>query len=201
MALLLSLSQAPVLADTIGAVQDAVDVHAKKVYSGVSEVVYEDVMALTLSSEVFSPGGSIPAVYTCDGLDVSPPLEWSDLPTGTKSLALVIDDPDAPDPKAPERTWVHWVLYNLPPSNQKLPEGVSSPDLPSGTRQGLNDWNRTGYGGPCPPVGRHRYVHKLYALDIMLPDLNEPTKAELEAAMEGHVLARGELIGTYERTG
>jgi Raf kinase inhibitor-like YbhB/YbcL family protein len=157
-------------------------------------------MTLTLCSPAFSHGGSIPAVCTCDGLDISPPLEWSSLPAGTKSLALVVDDPDAPDPKAPKRTWVHWVLYNLPPSIQKLPEGISSPDLPPGARQGLNDWKRTGYGGPCPPVGRHRYVHKLYALNTMLPDLNKPTKAELEAAMEGHVLARGELIGTYERT-
>jgi Raf kinase inhibitor-like YbhB/YbcL family protein len=162
--------------------------------------IYEDAMALTLSSEAFSPGGSIPAVYTCDGLDITPPLEWSDLPAGTKSLALVVDDPDAPDPKAPKRTWVHWVLYNIPPSVQKLQEGETPSGSPPGTRQGLNDWKRTGYGGPCPPTGRHRYVHKLYALDTMLPDLNEPTKAELEAAMEGHVLARGELIGTYERT-
>ena len=158
-------------------------------------------MTLTLCSPAFSHGGSIPAVCTCDGLDISPPLEWSDLPAGTKSLALVVDDPDAPDPKAPKRTWVHWVLYNIPPSVQKLEEGETPPDLPSGTRQGLNDWKHKGYGGPCPPVGRHRYVHKLYALDTMLPDLNEPTKTELEAAMEGHVLARGELIGTYERTG
>ncbi len=156
-------------------------------------------MALTLSSTAFSAGGSIPADYTCDGLNIPPPLEWSDLPAGTRSLALVVDDPDAPDPQAPKRTWVHWVLYNIPPSVQKLQEGVTPPDLPPGTRQGLNDWKHTGYGGPCPPVGRHRYVHKLYALDTMLPDLNEPTKAELEAAMDGHVLARGELIGTYER--
>jgi Raf kinase inhibitor-like YbhB/YbcL family protein len=158
-------------------------------------------MALKFTSKAFSPGGSIPAVYTCDGLNIPPPLEWSDLPAGTKSLAVVVDDPDAPDPKAPERTWVHWVLYNIPPSVQKLEEGETPSDLPPGTRQGLNDWKHTGYGGPCPPVGRHRYVHKLYALDTMLPDLNEPTKAELEATMEGHVLARGELIGTYERTG
>jgi Raf kinase inhibitor-like YbhB/YbcL family protein len=177
-----------------------VDLRAAIDYSAVNDTAGEDAMALTLSSEAFSPGGSIPAVYTCDGLDITPPLEWSDLPAGTQSLALVVDDPDAPDPKAPKRTWVHWVLYNIPPSVQKLQEGETPSGSPPGTRQGLNDWKRTGYGGPCPPTGRHRYVHKLYALDTMLPDLNEPTKAELEAAMEGHVLARGELIGTYERT-
>jgi Raf kinase inhibitor-like YbhB/YbcL family protein len=127
-------------------------------------------------------------------------LSWRGAPPGTRSLALIVDDPDAPDPARPQRTWVHWVLYNIPPSVKKLQEGETPSGSPPGTRQGLNDWKRTGYGGPCPPTGRHRYVHKLYALDTMLPDLNEPTKAELEAAMEGHVLARGELIGTYERT-
>jgi Raf kinase inhibitor-like YbhB/YbcL family protein len=111
----------------------------------------------------------------------------------------VVDDPDAPDPHAPKMTWVHWVLYNLPPSAPGLPEGVR--DLPAGTREGVNDWKRTGYGGPCPPIGRHRYFHKLYALDVVLPDLGWPTKAQLEKAMEGHILAQAELLGTYQKKG
>ena len=112
-----------------------------------------------------------------------------------------MDDPDAPDPKAPQRVWVHWVLYNLPASAGGLEEGVAPDKLPEGTGQGKNDWNVTGYGGPCPPIGRHRYFHKLYALDTVLPDLGTPTKKELEAAMEGHVLARAELMGTYQKDG
>ena len=156
-------------------------------------------MSLTITSSAFAANGAIPARYTCDGEDVSPPLAWSDLPEGTQSLALIVDDPDAPDPEAPKMTWVHWVLYNIPPTGGGLPEDVQPGDLPAGTREGLNDWKRTGYGGPCPPVGRHRYFHKLFALDVVLADLGEPTKAQLEAAMEGHILARGELVGTYER--
>jgi Raf kinase inhibitor-like YbhB/YbcL family protein len=138
-------------------------------------------------------------MYTCDGEDISPPLAWSDIPPNAQSLALIVDDPDAPDPKAPKMTWVHWVLYNLPPAEGGLPEGVPSMDLPRGTREGLNDWKRTGYGGPCPPIGRHRYFFKLYALDTVLPDLGHPTKAALEKAMKGHVIAQAELIGTYQR--
>jgi hypothetical protein len=112
---------------------------------------------------------------------------------------LIVDDPDAPDPKAPKMTWVHWVLYNLPGSAHALSEGTTSRSLPAGTREGLNDWKRTGYGGPCPPIGQHRYFHKLYALDTVLPDLRQPTKAELEKAMKGRVLAHAELIGTYQK--
>lgn len=156
-------------------------------------------MSLTLSSTAFNPHGEIPAVYTCDGRDISPPLEWDGLPVGTQSLVLIVDDPDAPDPAAPRMTWVHWVLYNLPASASGLPEAVAPPDLPAGTGEGLNDWKRTGYGGPCPPVGRHRYFHKLYALDTFLGDLGTPTKVDLEAAMEGHIIDMGQLIGTYER--
>ena len=156
-------------------------------------------MTLEIRSPAFAHQGEIPMRYTCDGADVSPPLEWSGVPEGTRSLVLIVDDPDAPDPAAPRMTWVHWVLYNIPPASGGLPEGVAPSDLPPGTREGLNDWKRTGYGGPCPPVGRHRYFHKLYALDTVLPDLGTPTKAELERAMEGHVLARAELVGTYER--
>jgi Raf kinase inhibitor-like YbhB/YbcL family protein len=156
-------------------------------------------MALTLSSPAFGPNASIPAKHTCEGDDVSPALAWSGVPPGAKSLVLIVDDPDAPDPAAPRTTWVHWVLYDVPPSSTGLPEGATAATLPAGARDGLNDWRRPGYGGPCPPIGRHRYVHKLYALDTTL-DVREPTKADLETAMEGHILARGELVGTYQRT-
>jgi Raf kinase inhibitor-like YbhB/YbcL family protein len=158
-------------------------------------------MTFTLSSPAFAAGGDIPARYTCEGEDISPPLVWSAPPRGTKSLALVVDDPDAPDPRAPKMTWTHWVLYNLSPAAGSLPEGVTGSVLPAGARQGLNDWKRPGYGGPCPPIGRHRYFHKLYALDVVLPDLGLQNKAQLEAAFAGHVLARAELIGRYEKKG
>lgn len=157
-------------------------------------------MNFTLSSAAFAHGGSIPSKYTCEGIDISPPLAWSGTPDGTQSLALIVDDPDAPDPKHPKVTWVHWVLFNLPPSTHELPEGVQSGDLPSGSRQGVNDFKRLGYGGPCPPVGRHRYVHKLYALDTVLPDLGKATKPALEKAMKDHILAQAELIGTYQKS-
>jgi Raf kinase inhibitor-like YbhB/YbcL family protein len=158
-------------------------------------------MGLALSSPAFAPSGEIPALFTCEDRDISPLLEWTGVPDGTKSLVLIVDDPDAPDPKAPKGTWVHWVLYNLPPGATGLPEGVSPKDLPAGTREGTNDWKRTGYGGPCPPIGRHRYFHKLYALGVELPDLGTPTKAEVEAAMKGHILAHAELMGTYQKKG
>lgn len=151
----------------------------------------------TLSSSSYKDNGSIPARFTCDGDDISPPLTWSGAPAGTRSFALILDDPDAPDPAAPRMTWVHWVLYDIPTSVQSLPEGGSK-QLPAGTREGLNDWKRTGYGGPCPPIGRHRYFHKLYALDVVLPDLQTPSKAKLEAAMRGHILAETQFIGTYQ---
>jgi hypothetical protein len=157
-------------------------------------------MALDISSTAFKPGGAIPARFTCEGRDVSPPLAWQGAPAGTKSLVLIVDDPDAPDPKAPRMTWVHWVLVNLPPDAAGLAEGVAPAALPAGTIEGLNDWKRTGYGGPCPPIGRHRYFHKLYALDRAITGLERPTKAQVEAAMKGHVLAHAELIGTYEKT-
>lgn len=156
-------------------------------------------MPLKLTSSAFSTGGNIPVEHTCEGADLSPPLSWSDIPAGTKSLALIVDDPDAPDPAAPRMTWVHWLLYNLPPAAAGLPEGVVPAALPAGTREGLNDWKRTGYGGPCPPIGRHRYFHKLYALDTLLPDLERPSKVRLEKAMQGHVLAQAELIGFYQK--
>jgi Raf kinase inhibitor-like YbhB/YbcL family protein len=158
-------------------------------------------MSLTLTSSSFSQHGEIPSKYTCEGDDVSPPLAWSGVPQGTRSLVLIVDDPDAPDPKAPKMTWVHWVLYDLPATATGLAEAMQSGGLPAGTREGLNDWKRTGYGGPCPPIGRHRYFHKLYALDTEIGDLDRPTKADVEKAMTGHVLGKVELIGTYEKKG
>ena len=157
-------------------------------------------MTLTLTSSGFQSKGTIPKRYTCDGENTSPPLAWTGVPPGTKSLALIVDDPDAPDPARPKMTWVHWVLYNLPPADGGLPEGVSAPALPPGTLPGKNDWQAAGYGGPCPPIGRHRYFHKLYALDVALPDLRQPAKAALEAAMKGHILAQAELVGTYQHS-
>ena len=160
-------------------------------------------MSMTLTSAAFTHQGEMPARYSCEvkGREVSPPLSWSGVPGAAKSLALIVDDPDAPDPKAPQRTWVHWVLYDLPVTATGLPEGVAPGDLPPGTREGKNDWNRTGYGAPCPPIGRHRYFFKLYALDTVLPDLGHPEKRRLEQSMDGHVLAHAELIGTYEKAG
>ena len=156
-------------------------------------------MSLALTSSAFTHGGQIPRQYTCEGKDISPAIIWNGVPEGTRTLVLIVDDPDAPDPKAPKRTWVHWVLYNIPPGAHGLKEALPPAGLPDGTLQGKNDWKRTGYNGPCPPIGRHRYFHKLYALDAVLPDLKEPTKAELEKAMEGHVLEKTELMGTYQK--
>jgi len=154
-----------------------------------------------LDSSAFAPGADIPRRYTCEGEDQSPPLAWSGLPAAARSLALIVDDPDAPDPAAPRMTWVHWVLYNLPPETTHLDAWIAPSALPSGTLQGRNDWKRTGYGGPCPPIGRHRYFHRLYALDVTLPDLKQPTKDQLLKAMQGHVLAQAELVGTYQKEG
>ena len=157
----------------------------------------EAAMTLKLTSAAFADGGAIPGKYTCDGQDIPPPLAWTGVPASAKSLVLIVDDPDAPDPAAPRMTWVHWVLYNIPPVAGSLPEGARR--LPAGTLEGRNDWGRTGYGGPCPPVGRHRYFHKLYALDVALPDLGQATKAKLEAAMKPHVIAQTQLVGTYQK--
>jgi Raf kinase inhibitor-like YbhB/YbcL family protein len=151
---------------------------------------------MQLSSPAFPSGAEIPAVHTCEGADRPPALAWSGAPTGTKSFALVVDDPDAPDPKAPKTTWVHWVVYNLPATATGLGEDGG---LPAGALQGVNDFKHPGWGGPCPPIGRHRYFFKLYALDTTLPDLKHPTKAAVEKVMEGHELARAELMGTYEK--
>jgi len=155
-------------------------------------------MSLTLVSSAFTANGDIPSRFTCDGESTSPPLAWSGVPQGTKSLVLIIHDPDASDPKAPKRDWVHWILYNLPPETAALAENADKAGLPAGASRGLNDAKAASYDGPCPPVGRHRYVHELYALDTRL-DLAKPNRAELEAAMQGHVLAQAELIGTYQK--
>ena len=154
-------------------------------------------MDMIITSAAFAHNDSIPKLYTCEGSDISPPLAWRGVPAGAKSLVLIVDDPDAPDPAHPRMTWVHWLLYNLPANCVALAEAVHA--LPAGTLEGINDWKRTGYGGPCPPIGRHRYFHKLYALDIVLPDLGIPTKEVLEAAMQGHVIAKTQLIGTYKK--
>ncbi len=158
-------------------------------------------MTLTITSQAFVHEGSVPAKYTCEASDVSPPLAWSGVPDTSKSLVLIVDDPDAPDPKAPKMTWVHWVLYDIPPSTRSLIENADKLGLPAGTRIGMNDWKRQAYGGPCPPIGRHRYFHKLYCLDITLTALNAPTKADVEKAMTGHILAEAVLMGTYQKSG
>lgn len=150
-----------------------------------------------LTSSAFAANGEIPSKHTCEGPNRSPALAWTGAPVGTKSFALIVDDPDAPDPAAPRMTWVHWVLYNLPPETNALPEAIGA--LPAGAREGINDWKSTGYRGPCPPIGKHRYFHKIYALDVVLPDLGKPSKAALEKAMQGHVLAQAELVGTYKK--
>jgi Raf kinase inhibitor-like YbhB/YbcL family protein len=151
---------------------------------------------MQLSSPAFDHQAAIPSVYTCEGRSMSPPLQWSGAPSGTKSLALIVDDPDAPDPAAPQHTFVHWVVYDLPPDSRGLPEDGT---LPAGAQAGRNDRQHAAYDGPCPPVGRHRYFFKLYALDTALPELKKPTKAVLEKAMRGHVLSRAELVGTYQK--
>jgi hypothetical protein len=156
-------------------------------------------MTLTISSPAFTENTMIPATYTCDGLDISPPLKWTGIPSEARSLVLIIDDPDAPDPAAPKLTWVHWLLYNIPVTVSGLPEGVDEQALPKGTLCGRGDGKQTCYGGPCPPIGCHRYFHKLYALDTLLPNLQIPRKPALLQAMEGHILASAQLIGLYQR--
>jgi len=161
----------------------------------VPAVAEEVSMSMELTSPSFKNGEAIPRKYSCDGQDISPPLRWKNLPDGAASLALIMDDPDAPG-----RTWVHWVLLNLPASMNELPENITSePELPGGGSQGNNSWNRTGYGGPCPPGGTHRYFFKLYALDTQLELSAGATKEEALKAMEGHILAQGEIMGTYTR--
>lgn len=151
--------------------------------------------SMELKSQAFQPGDLIPAKYTCDGQDISPPLTWSDPPAGTKSFALISDDPDAP-----VGTWVHWVIWNIPASARSLEENLPKKDsLPNGAKQGTTDFRRIGYGGPCPPSGTHRYFFKLYALDTTLNLPAATTKKDLEKAMQGHILVQAELIGKYRR--
>jgi hypothetical protein len=157
-------------------------------------------MTLTLTSTAFRHMGPIPSVYTCEGRNISPPLAWSHIPSGTKSLVLIVDDPDAPDPAAPKMTWVHWLLYNIPPSLDRLEEGAGNRPAQKPILEGMGSSNKTGYSGPCPPIGTHRYFHKLYALDTVLPDLSVPDEAALEVAMKGHILGKVLLIGTYKKT-
>jgi Raf kinase inhibitor-like YbhB/YbcL family protein len=152
-----------------------------------------------IRSSAFTGGGEIPVRHTCEGEDVSPPLAWSGAPAGTRGLALVVDDPDAPDPAAPRTVWVHWLLYDVPAAAAGLPEAVARDRLPAGTKEGLNDWKRAGWGGPCPPIGRHRYFFRLYALDAPLGDLRTPTRAKLDEAMKGHVLGQATTLGTYAK--
>ena len=156
-------------------------------------------MALKLTSSAFPANGPIPSTYTCEGSDSSPPLQWSDAPKGTKSFALIVDDPDAPDPAKPQRTYVHWVVYAIPASVTSFEENAAKSGLPAGAKQGSNDWNKQTYGGPCPPIGRHRYFFKLYALDSELSGLNNPRKSDVEKAMQGHVIGNAQLVGTYQK--
>lgn len=156
-------------------------------------------MGMIIQSPAFEHLHDIPARHTCEGMDTSPPLSWSGVPPGAKSLALIVDDPDAPDPAAPEMTFVHWVLYNIPPDVGGIEEGAAPDGLPLNTEQGLNDWHDKTWGGPCPPIGRHRYFFKLYALNTTLPHLRHPTKGALEEAMRGNVLAQAELVGLYRK--
>ncbi len=149
---------------------------------------------MKLTSSAFVEGGMIPKEYTCDGDDISPPLAWSAVPTGAKSLALICDDPDAP-----VGTWVHWVLFNLPPTRAGLPERVSAEKDAAGGMHGINSWKRLGYGGPCPPSGTHRYFFKLYALDTTLSLDNKAAAKDVQAALGGHVLAQAQLMGKYQR--
>ena len=158
-----------------------------------------EAMALDLKSTAFENGESIPTKYTCKGEDISPALEWDGIPENTKSLVLIVDDPDAPDPKAPKMTWVHWVLYNIPPNAKSITEGGSNLQSLIGAKEGINDWGKIGYGGPCPPIGRHRYFFKLYALSTTLENISVPSKKIVEAAMQGHIIEQAELIGTYAK--
>lgn len=157
----------------------------------------DPIMTLKIESPSFTNETPLPLSCSCDGTETSPELKWSGAPEGTKSFALIIDDPDAPDPAAPKMTFVHWVLFNIPTTTTGLPEGAKQ--LPPGTREGINDGHETSYVGPCPPIGTHRYFHKLYALDTMLNLPGTPTKVALEKAMHGHILEQATLMGTYVR--
>lgn len=157
-------------------------------------------MTFNLTSSAFEANGSMPIKYTCEGTNISPPLTWAGAPPATtKSFALIVEDPDAPDPAKPTRVVSHWVAYNIPATATKLAENASKNGMPAGSAQGLNEGKKPGYMGPCPPIGRHRYFFKLFALDTVLAGLDKPTKADLEKAIQGHVVGNAQLIGTYQK--
>jgi len=156
-------------------------------------------MPMNIMSPSFKHDGVIPARNTCDGLNISPLLKWTDIPPDAKSLVLIVDDPEAPNPEAPRMTWVHWLVYNIPVDTGGLPETSAAEAPPPGIFQGLNDWHHAAYEGLCPPIGKHRYYFKLYALDIVLPDLHRPTVKSLEKAMLGHIIGKSQLVGRYQR--
>ncbi len=166
---------------------------------GVSMAESKNVTTIEVISSAFAQGTEIPALYTCEGEDSSPPLRWKGVPENADVLVLIVDDPDAPDPEAPKMTWVHWLVYNLPAQLTALNPGTVSIDLPAGAKEGINSWNRKAFGGPCPPIGRHRYFFKMYALDAALTGLDSPDKEALLAAMKGHITGYGELMGTYQK--
>lgn len=166
---------------------------------GVGMASTTNVAAIEVTSSAFEQGGEIPEIYSCEGKDISPPLRWSGVPDEADSLVLIVDDPDAPDPAAPKMTWVHWLVYNLPAQLTALDSGTLSIDLPAGAEEGINNWNRKLFGGPCPPIGRHRYFFKVYALDLALDGLKAPDKKAMLAAMQGHIIGYGELMGTYQK--
>ncbi|HWB80741.1 MAG TPA: YbhB/YbcL family Raf kinase inhibitor-like protein [Nannocystaceae bacterium] len=155
-----------------------------------------DAAPLVVTSSAFATNGDIPTEYTCDGEGSSPPLQWGDAPAGTQSFAVIVDDPDAPDPAKPERVYLHWLVYDIPAGVHALDAGA----LPEGARVGKNEEGDDEWTPPCPPTGRHRYFHRVYALDTMLGDLDEPDRATLEAAMKPHVLATGHIVGTYAKS-
>lgn len=154
---------------------------------------------MKLISPAFAANEEIPTLYTCQGENISPPLRWEDVPPHAKSLVLIVEDPDAPDPDAPKTLWIHWLLYNLDPTITGLAENVLPQDLPGGAQQGINSWGKESYGGPCPPIGRHRYFHRLYALNTPLTLLSNPTADGIKKAMSGHVIEEAILIGTYQK--
>ena len=165
------------------------------IYGFVTEIEGDEKMAIVVTSLAFKEGGMLPAKYTCDGQDISPPLNWQQVPQGVKSFALISDDPDAP-----VGIWVHWVMWNIPAEANGLPENVpAGKDLPNGSKQGVNSSRKQGYSGPCPPSGTHRYYFKVYAIDTMLNLPADSTKQVLLDAMKGHILAEGSLMGKYRR--
>lgn len=155
---------------------------------------------MKILSSAFQDGQEIPTKYTCEGEDISPPLSWEDVPGNTKSLALIVEDPDAPDPKAPKMVWIHWVLFNIDPKSKGIPENAMAHELPKDSQQGLTSWKKTNYGGPCPPIGRHRYYHRLYALDLVFSNVQNPTADTLRQIMRDHVIAEAVIMGTYQKS-